>query len=143
MTFGLVLLHSRLYLTLFYAIRCWHLPRYSGQACQQPNQQDSAHATAKRCQIWLRLSADNRAVTTPHLSPHCPALYAINVGCMCSGAVKPSRFKIVGPTLASPGSLTLVLNFVPSGKPGPPMMTGTCMHGTQVSISKTQSEMHH
>ena len=83
------------------------------------------------------------AVAEIQLSPHCPALYAIKVGCMCSGAVKPRRFKIVGPTLASPGSFTLGLNFVPSGKPGPPMMTGTCMHGTQVSFSQTQFERHH
>ena len=33
---------------------------------------------------------------------------------------------MVGPTFASPGSFTLWSNFVPSGSPGPPMMTGTC-----------------
>ena len=43
---------------------------------------------------------------------------------------------MVGPTLASPGSFTLVLNLVPSGKPGPPMMTGTCS-GKRLLLSKS------
>ena len=57
---------------------------------------------------------------------HVQYIQAMSVGSMCEGAVKPSRFKMVGPTFASPGSLTVVLNLVPSGRPGPPMMTGTC-----------------
>ena len=57
---------------------------------------------------------------------HTADTQAMRVGSMWEGAVKPRRFKMVGPTLARPGSLTLVLNLVPSGKPGPPMMTGTC-----------------
>lgn len=49
---------------------------------------------------------------------------------MLSGASKPSRLMMVGPTLAKPGSFRSVRNFTPLGSPGPPIATGTCPNST-------------
>ena len=45
---------------------------------------------------------------------------------MCGGASKPSRLRMVGPTFARPAWGKSTLKRALSGRPGPPIATGTC-----------------
>ena len=55
---------------------------------------------------------------------------------MCGGASKPSRLRRVGPTFARPALGKSTLKRTLSGRPGPPIATGTCARAQTEKVNQ-------